>query len=160
MTLGDRIALLRDGSIEQVGPPLDLYRRPASRFVATFLGSPPINIWPATFGPAGVLNVAGGSLPFARRPGDAPQAPASMEVGVRPEDISVFEHAAPGRIPGTVVLTEPMGNETIVTLESAGQRVVARAAADFAARPATPVFFSIAEGQALYFDAGTGRRFD
>ncbi len=157
MTLGDRIALLRDGSIEQVGPPLELYRRPASRFVATFLGSPPINIWPATLGPEGALAAAGVALAFDRSLGAS--LPSKIEVGIRPEDVAVFGEPGPGRTPGRVLLSEPMGNETIVTLQSEDTRVVARASADFRAPPDAAVFFSISAEKVLYFDAGTGRRF-
>lgn len=160
MTLGDRIALLRDGSIEQVGPPLELYRRPKSRFVATFLGSPPINIWPGEFGPDGRLHAAGASINFDSRPGGRQTLPAKIEVGVRPEDISVFENAGPGRTEARVLLTEPMGNETIATLRSEGQRVVARVAADFKTPPEAPVFFSVSPEKGLFFDADTGLRFD
>ena len=157
MTLGDRIALLRDGSIEQVGPPLELYRRPATRFVATFLGSPPINIWPASPGPEGALAAAGVALAFDRSLGAS--LPSKIEVGIRPEDVAVFGEPGSGRTPGRVLLSEPMGNETIVTLQSEDTRVVARASADFRASPDAPVFFSISADKVLYFDGGTGRRF-
>jgi len=153
MTLGDRIALLRDGAIEQVGAPLDLYRRPASRFVAAFLGSPPINIWPAVIRADGVLAAAG----VAFGPGP-PGRSAEVDIGVRPEDIEVFAEAGPGRVEGRVLLSEPMGNETIVTLMSEGSRVVARASADFAIRPESPAFFSVASARALFFDRESGRR--
>ena len=153
MTLGDRIALLRDGAIEQVGPPLELYRRPASRFVAAFLGSPPINLWPAAAGEDGVLRAAG----VAFGPGPSGR-PAKVDIGVRPEDVEVFAEGGPGRVEGSVLLTEPMGNETIVTLTHEGSRVVARAAADFGTRPGSPVFFSVVPGKALYFEAESGRR--
>ena len=153
MTLGDRIALLREGSLEQLGPPLDLYRRPKSRFVAAFLGSPPINLWPASAGANGRLQAAGISFP-----GPAPAGSARFEVGVRPEDVAVFREDGPGRSQGAVLLSEPMGNETIVTLESEGSRVVARAAADFELRPGAPAYFSVAPERALFFDAETGRR--
>jgi ABC-type sugar transport system ATPase subunit len=153
MTLGDRIALLRDGALEQVGPPLELYRRPATRFVAAFLGSPPINLWPATSGTEGGVHAAG--VPFGF-PGST--APAKIEIGVRPEDVSVFPEEGPGRAAGTVLLSEPMGNETIVTLESEGRRVVARAPADSSLRPGARAFFSVAAGKALFFEAETGRR--
>jgi len=152
MTLGDRIALLRDGAIEQVGPPLELYRRPQSRFVAAFLGSPPINIWPAAPGADGGLLAAGVSFP---RPKEGSEA---VEIGVRPEDVEVFAEAGPGRVEGRVLLSEPMGNETIVTLLKEGERVVARASADFAIRPESPVFFSISPRRSLFFDRATGRR--
>ena len=158
MTLGDRIALLRDGVIEQVGPPLELYRRPASRFVATFLGSPPINVWAATFAPDGTVKAAG--LGVDRPKLDPASVPEKVEIGVRSEDVAVFENPGPGLSEGRVVLSEPMGNETIVTLMSDGNRVVARASADFRARPESPVFFSISPERVFFFDAETGRRFD
>ncbi len=151
MTLGDRIALLRDGSIEQVGPPLELYRRPASRFVATFLGSPPINIWPASFGV---------TLALDRSWRGASALPPKVEVGVRPEDVTVFDHPGPGLAEGRMLLAEPLGNETIVTLMSQGNRVVARAPADFHARSEGPVFFSVSAERVLFFDVETGRRLD
>src|SRR5207245_1493895 len=68
MTLGDRVALLRQGTIEQVGAPLELYRQPRTRAVAAFLGSPSINLWPCTVSPDGTVTVAGTRLrPTAAR---------------------------------------------------------------------------------------------
>ncbi len=154
MTLGDRIALLRDGALEQLGPPLELYRRPASRFVASFLGSPPINIWKAAVTPEG-LRAAGvvfAAASAASVPGGIP-----LEIGVRPEDVSVFESPGADRIEGEVLLTEPMGNETIVTLRGEGEKVVARASSGFEARPGTRVFFTVARERARFFNAETGR---
>jgi ABC-type sugar transport system ATPase subunit len=150
MTLGDRIALMRDGALEQVGPPLELYRRPKSRFVAAFLGSPPINIWPGARG-GGVLTAAGVDF---RGPQESSEA---VDIGVRPEDVAVFAENGPSRIEGQVLLCEPMGNETLVTLTRAGTRVVARASADFNLRPGSPVFFSMAPEKALFFDRESGR---
>ena len=153
MTLGDRIALLRDGTIEQVAPPLELYQRPATRFVATFLGSPPINLWKATLKANGGFTAAG--VDFAPRAGTDTSA---VEVGVRPEDVTLFDQPGPSRVEASVLLTEPMGNETIVTMSSAGERVVARAAADFKARPGSPAFFEVARDKAHFFAVETGRR--
>ncbi|MEO8361306.1 MAG: ABC transporter ATP-binding protein [Vicinamibacteria bacterium] len=158
MTLGDRIALLRDGAIEQVGPPLELYRKPASRFVATFLGSPPINIWPASFAADGTVKAAGLGVDRPRLASTS--LPEKVEIGVRPEDVAVFEHPGPGLSEGRVLLSESLGNETIVTLMSGGNRVVARASADFQVRPETVVHFSISPERVFFFDAVTGRRFD
>ena len=156
MTLGDRIALLRDGAIEQVGRPLELYRRPASRFVATFLGSPPINLWPATMDASLHVTAAGTSFHAGGRGGVL--SALAFEVGVRPEDIVVSEGCGAGRTEGRVLLTEPMGNETIVTLLSGEQRVVARAGADFQPPPGSPVFFAVSPDKALFFDRATGLR--
>ncbi len=153
MTLGDRIALLRDGAIEQVGRPLDLYQRPATRFVAAFLGSPPINLWKATPSQGG-MSAVGVNFPWSGASGAN-----AVEVGVRPEDVAVHPADQPGpdRVPGKILLTEPMGNETIVTLAAGGERVVARAAAGFSARPGAAVFFSVAKDKVHFFNAETGR---
>jgi len=130
MTMGARVAVLRAGAIEQVGRPLDLYRQPANKFVATFVGSPAINIWP----------------------GDA-----DTETGVRAEDVQVSAVAVAGWTEARVLVVEPMGNETIVTLEGGGRRVVARAPADLDLAPGAPAWFTVAPGRALSFD-NAGRR--
>jgi ABC-type sugar transport system ATPase subunit len=132
MTMGARVAVLRAGVIEQVGRPLDLYREPANKFVATFVGSPAINI------------LAG--------PADG------IEMGVRAEDVRVSPAASAGWTEARVMVVEPMGNETIVTLEAGGRRVVARARADLDLAAGAPAWFSLAPGRELFFDAATGRR--
>ena len=158
MTLGDRVALLRAGTLEQVGPPLELYRRPANRFVATFLGSPAINLWPATLGGDGTIRAAGIDIPLDRVSREAVLGTGRLEVGVRPEDVSVAKRAAPGAAEACVLVVEPMGNETIVTLEREGARIVARAPADLTVEPGATLWFAPAADRALFFDAETGRR--
>ena len=131
MTMGSRVAVLRAGAIEQVGTPLELYRRPANRFVATFLGSPTINLWPGADG---------------------------AEIGVRPEDVRLSASPVDGWTAGRVGVVEPMGNETIAILDADGRRVVARAAGDFALAPGAAAWFSWDPARALRFDAASGRR--
>jgi ABC-type sugar transport system ATPase subunit len=151
MTLGDRVALLRQGTIEQIGTPLELYRQPRSRAVAAFLGSPAINLWPGEV-EGDTVTVAGVRL----RAGQAARGHGRVEVGVRPEDISVSSSPGEGRAAGRVLVLEPMGNETIVTLESGGQRVVARAAAELAT--SETLWFSLNPDRVLLFDPETGLR--
>jgi multiple sugar transport system ATP-binding protein len=158
MTLGDRVALLRAGALEQVGPPLELYRRPANRFVATFLGSPAINLWPATPGGDGAVRAAGVEIPVRGTLREALGKAARLEVGVRPEDVSVGERPSAGAAEARVLVAEPMGNETIVTLEREGARIVARAAADLSSEPGSTLWFAPVAERALFFDAETGRR--
>jgi multiple sugar transport system ATP-binding protein len=150
MTLGSRVALLRAGAVEQLGPPLELYRRPVNRFVAGFLGSPTINLLPATPDGPGRLRAAGAIVEVTRYPESA------VEVGIRPEDIEVAVRPSDGFAPARLLVAEPMGNETVVTLEASGVRLVARAAPDFAADPGAPLFFRYARSRALLFDAATG----
>ena len=158
MTLGSRVALLRGGALEQVGTPLDLYRRPRSRFAATFLGSPAMNLWPGSLAADGSVRTAGTAIAVdaARRKELA--ALEGFEVGVRPEDVVLSLAAAPGAAGAQVLVVEPMGNETILTLSSEGQRVVARGPAETALGPGAPVWFSLDPSRVLFFDQGTGSR--
>ena len=109
MTLADRIVVLRDGLIEQVGTPLELYDRPANQFVAQFIGSPQMNV------------VEGRHLP------QVAGVPAGGFVGLRPEDVTLqaAAQAGSGGLPGTVELVESLGAETLiyVTVDSGAQLV-------------------------------------
>jgi len=158
MTLGGRVALLRAGAIEQLGAPLELYRRPANRFVAGFLGSPAINLLPAESAGDGALVAAGAPLELDLAQRVAVSSAGRVEVGVRPEDVQVAVEPAPGLAPARLLTTEPMGNETLLTLSAGGFRIVARAPADFAAPPDARLFFRPAPGRSLLFDAATGAR--
>ncbi len=105
MTLADKIVVLKDGEIQQIGSPIDLYEKPANLFVAQFLGSPKMNVFDAEAVPGG-LRVAGtGRLDLAAAPATA------VKLGVRPEDIAV---AAPGQgnLDGKVDVVERLGSDT------------------------------------------------
>jgi len=131
MTLGDRIAVLKSGVLQQVADPFTLYREPVNTFVAGFIGSPPINLVQATVSADGApaLVFDGHRVPLsasiATRLG--PQRGGGVIVGVRPEDLSVG--SAPGdafSLPGVVEVCEPLGNETLVYWKTAGGPVVSR----------------------------------
>jgi multiple sugar transport system ATP-binding protein len=123
LSMADRIAVLREGVVQQVASPEDVYHRPANRFVATTIGSPPMNFLPATARrhdgsiavehPSFTLRVAGDRL--------ALEDGAACFVGVRPEDVHVGGGDA--TIDATVFVTEPLGGETVVDLHL-GDRVV------------------------------------
>ena len=156
MTMGARIALLQKGVVEQVGPPLELYRRPATRFVASFLGSPAMNLWPGEAAGADA-RVTGSEL---RVPAGGVALPAgAFTAGVRPEDVTLSSAAAPGAAAAEVLVVEPMGNETIVTLQCGAARVVARCGALLALRAGDRAYASPANGRAHFFGAD-GRRLD
>ena len=93
MTLGGRIAVMRDGAIEQVAPPLDVYARPANMFVARFIGAPPMNLIPATL--VGI------------------DAPAGAVAGIRPQDVVL---GASGQLQAVVDLVEPRGHDHLLHL--------------------------------------------
>jgi ABC-type sugar transport system ATPase subunit len=135
MTLGGRIAILNHGSIVQVGPPLELYRQPANTFVATFLGSPPMNL----------LNDS--------------QNGRGVTLGVRPEDVQVSAGARAGWEQARILVVEPMGSESLVTLDRNGQRIVAKVSAELQLEPDTPAWTSFVAERVLAFDS-EGRRID
>jgi multiple sugar transport system ATP-binding protein len=117
MTLADRIVVLRSGRIEQVGTPLDLYNRPANRFVAGFIGAPRMNFLSAvvTANSGGALSLpvaAGRAISF--EPGDVAARPGDeVTVGIRPQHIKLMPSTA-GGLPASVRLVEALGSETIV----------------------------------------------
>jgi multiple sugar transport system ATP-binding protein len=136
MTLGDRICVMKDGEVQQIGPPPELYRRPKNRFVAEFIGGPSMNLFEVT------IQERGGNLWLdqghfqlrlpARYKRGAPFKPGRpILAGFRPEDLRdrLFEPGAvvDGNVVIAVVrLVEPVGPETHVHLESGGARFIAR----------------------------------
>ncbi len=133
MTLAGRIAILDRGSIVQVGAPLELYRRPVNTFVATFLGSPPMNLLDDTGNGAGTT------------------------IGIRPEDVQISPTSRAGWDEARVLVVEPMGSEMLVTLERHAQRLVARAPADLTVEPDQPVWVHCPAEKTLTFDAHGAR---
>ena len=120
MTMGSRIAVLRDGRIQQLGGPLEIYERPRNLFVANFIGTPPMNFLPATLERGGAAAAAEGltlPLPPSIRPAVRAEEGHKVVVGIRPEN--VVEAGAAGRGPTASVglevdFVEPLGDEVIV----------------------------------------------
>ncbi len=114
MTLADRIAVMNAGSVEQIGKPLDLYRRPKSLFVARFIGSPTMNTIDATFGGDNAISVLGRQIDIEDNVGGLSAAP--IVFGIRPEDlISCSQEEA--WFSGEVVVAERLGSQTYVYVE-------------------------------------------
>jgi multiple sugar transport system ATP-binding protein len=129
MSMADRIAVLREGVIQQVAPPEDIYHRPANRFVATVVGSPPMNFIPATASSQnGTLTVAHSAftLRLARGAAATIADGAPCLVGIRPEDVHIEPDPSSG-LPATVYVTEPLGGETVVDLRFADRVIKALA---------------------------------
>jgi multiple sugar transport system ATP-binding protein len=165
MTMGDRIAVMSNGVLQQVAAPEALYARPANTFVAQFLGSPGMNLLKGTVeqGAAGaVMQVAGGSLTLP--PELAPVAasgPRDITVGLRPEALRIDPE---GPIAADVTIVELLGAETHVICRTAdGSRVIVRQGSQ-AAKPAPNASIRIAIDPAPaslhLFDALTTRRLD
>jgi multiple sugar transport system ATP-binding protein len=141
MTLATRVAVMRAGRIQQIGPPAEVYAKPANTFVAGFLGSPTMNFV------EGLLVARAG----------VPVAPALL--GVRPEHVRVHAHG--GGFPSAqVALVEPLGAADIVWLDMQGQRLAASMPADGAWLPGTIVGVEMDLARASLFDPKSGQRID
>ena len=158
MTLGRRVALLRAGAIEQVATPLDLYRRPATRFAATFVGSPALNLWPVTPGGAGHVKMLGTELAVPEGVAAQVASAGRAEVGVRPEDVAVADEPRAGHVEGRVRIVEPMGSETVLVLEAGGERITVRTSPDRTVETGSALWVRPDLARAVFFDAQTGRR--
>jgi multiple sugar transport system ATP-binding protein len=156
MTLASRIVVLKDGMVEQIGPPLDLYDRPANLFVAGFIGSPAMNILNGYVvrrddRPSFVVE-GGASLEL----GDAVELSdgAAVTAGIRPEHLTI---GASG-LPAEVVVVEQTGSETHVVLRLIDTRVIVVSRERLELAPGALVYLSAAPGRVHLFDSGTGRR--
>ena len=157
MTLADRIVILNHGVIEQVGTPEQVYDTPASVFVATFMGAPPMNLLPAKR-VDGRLQIAGAEA-LALPPQLAAGTSAEVLVGVRPEHL--MAQGIPGTVPfvrGSAAVVEPLGSDTLVSLDLAGTPMIARLPPRQVRRAGEPVALGVAPENLHVFDAGSGRR--
>jgi ABC-type sugar transport system ATPase subunit len=120
MTLGQRVAVLNEGRVQQVAAPHALYDAPANVFVAGFIGTPPMNLFPTriTPGDGGQVQLAIGDqairLAATRVGGMLPEASRHLTGGIRPEAFSIAADAAPGSIATRVEHVEYLGHETLV----------------------------------------------
>jgi multiple sugar transport system ATP-binding protein len=122
MTLGDRVAVMRAGRILQVGPPMEIYARPASAFVGGFVGSPRMNFFPATQragGGDGIPVDGSGAVVRLGDPGGAAAGERRVLLGVRPEDIELVAPAQADLLAQADVV-EPLGREVLLHLAAAG----------------------------------------
>jgi inositol-phosphate transport system ATP-binding protein len=147
-TMADRIICMRGGRIEQIGTPDDLYLRPESVFIASFIGSPPIN-WIEGAAQSGAVRVSGVELPFSK--GDE-KASGAIKVGLRPEHLAFGGEGLEGRI----AQIEPMGREILYVVDTGVGRVRVLehgSSAAHAAGEAVRIGFSAEDS--LVFDAAS-----
>lgn len=123
MTLADRIVVLSKGRVEQTGKPLELYNNPANLFVASFLGSPQMNILPCAPATGSGVRLAGGAVVETSRRRDVPGT--ATHCGVRPEHIALVDSGSPNAIAGAVVFVERLGADTFLHIDLAGGGTVA-----------------------------------
>ena len=186
MTMGDRIAVLHAGVLQQYGPPRELYRRPANLFVAQFIGSPEMNLYHAALDPAGCLVLGSQRLPLGSlAPGLSAYSGRPVIVGVRPEDLTLGSagEAVHGDQAGTLAadvrVVESLGSELhaifSIDAKAAGTRELAAAAGEAESvqlgpayngvarlspramvRPGDRARFRVEASQLHFFDPATG----
>ncbi|WP_112312602.1 ABC transporter ATP-binding protein [Pseudogemmobacter bohemicus] len=159
MTLADRIVIMRDGHIVQVGTPLEVFENPVNTFVATFIGSPPMNLLTGVVGGNQIGLTDGTTIPLP--PGVKLADGRRVQLGIRADNIMPDGHALPptahmAHVDMKVVLSEPLGTETVLFAQLAGTEVQAKM---LNPRPVTPgevLRFGIALDKCHIFDAETG----
>jgi multiple sugar transport system ATP-binding protein len=151
MTLGDRIAILRDGVLQQVGTPRGVYEHPANVYVAGFVGSPPMNLVPATVRGARAVASAFGV--------DLPRAPGVERavLGIRPE--SLRQRLEPGQpvVEVTAAQVEQVGPYQLLYGRAGADELVARVDRSFVVFRGDRVRLAVDPGAVHVFDAATGR---
>jgi multiple sugar transport system ATP-binding protein len=163
MTMANRIVVMNSGRIEQVGTPDEVYDRPASVFVATFLGAPPMNVLPAVVSSsAGTVRISGEGVTGALWPGDSPEL--VVTAGVRPEHLVPL---APGVTTGTgpvfsarVEAIENLGSEEVAVCHVAGRALAVRGRRPLGLRPGQDVGLACAAEHLHLFDAQSDRRLE
>lgn len=166
MTLATKIVVMKDGVIQQIGTPAEIYRRPANLFVADFMGNPAMNLIPAK----AIQNGAGTKIEIARKDG-APislideknrDLPENVIIGVRPEDIAEPTHASSvqetQQAECMVDIVEPAGADTFVVMQLGGKQVTARLHAETLATPGQSQKLAFDLSKVSYFAPETGRR--
>jgi multiple sugar transport system ATP-binding protein len=153
MTMADRIAVMNEGRVEQLGAPLELYDHPDNLFVAQFIGSPAMNVFDGTLNKAfSSVDALGHRWPVgAAAKGSEGQA---VKYGIRPEHLTL----AGSGIPAEVVVVEPMGAEAELVVKVAETLLTVLAHGRSSARPGDRVFLAPEAQHAHTFDAAGGRR--
>lgn len=162
MTLAHRVAVMRSGKLQQVDTPLNIYNRPANRFVAEFVGSPGMNFLDGGLDrQARAFTTDAVCLPLDESQLASLNRLDAVErvlLGIRPEHVRVSAVPHDGWLPASVYVTELMGSETFVFLTLGGKRIIARAPADFRAEVASTAWIEIETTKAHFFHPTSGER--
>jgi multiple sugar transport system ATP-binding protein len=158
MAVADRLCVMKDGQIEQIGTPQELYNTPHNRYVARQLGSPPINFISGNFDVASGLFEAS-AIPLAAVAVKANAGHGAAWLGVRPEDLSIAAKAeAAGSVPAEIYEVEPLGAITIVDVKVGEQILKSQLPGQPTFSEGAPVYLCFDLAKCHLFDSGSGRR--
>jgi multiple sugar transport system ATP-binding protein len=162
MTLGSRVVVMKDGWVQQVGEPMEIYARPQNRFVAGFIGSPSMNFIPVTVtdGSGALYAEADGmriKVPAENAQSLMPYKGQRVTFGVRPEDLEVGPSSHNGDLSfdSVVEVVEPLGSEILLDTRAAGQHIVARVEPSVRTQPREKIRLTIRPDRIHFFDATT-----
>jgi len=161
MTLADRIVLMNNGKVEQVGTPEDVYDAPATLFVAGFVGASAMNLLPgrvdASSGSPMVVFGNGARLALPATTSDA-HSDQPVTIGLRPEQLHWAAAGQEAMLEGTARVVEPLGSDTLVVFDVSGCELQARLPPRVVRRAGDPVRVAIAPDAIHLFDSATERR--
>ena len=159
MTLGNRVAVMNRGKLQQFDTPLEIYDRPANRFVAEFVGSPGMNLIDGRIDLSQRVFVSDGlSVALTEELLNRTSGQNACTFGVRPEHVRVSTIQSNHWAPVTVYVTELMGSETFVIVETGSQKIIARTPGGFRADSGRSAWISFDLTKAQLFERDTGRR--
>ena len=157
MTLAHRVAVMRGGRLQQFDAPMNIYNNPVNRFVAEFVGSPSMNFIEGQFDRGQRMFTAGDlALTLPNSQVERLGAHDRVTLGIRPEHVHVSLEERVGWMPATVYVSELMGNETFVFLRPFGEKIIARAPADFRVDLEDKVWVQFEMEKACFFDTNSG----
>jgi len=151
MTLAHRVAIMKDGELQQLGTPKEVYSNPANLFVAGFMGSPPMNFVEGEIA-NGMFNASGISIPAQQLPNLE-----NVTLGFRPEDCTVVQ-AGQGLLDAQVFTLEMTGDQSLVTFRTGDKSMVVKMSKDFEITPESTAAIKFDPAQACFFDRSTGQR--
>jgi multiple sugar transport system ATP-binding protein len=154
MTMADKIVVMNSGNIEQAGPPLELYDRPANLFVAGFIGSPAMNMLEGSCGPEGFVAADGTRWPLPKANGHGPPPSGPAVYGIRPEHLRID----PAGVPATVQVIEPTGSETQVLMRAGEASMIGAFRERVSLRPGETLPVLPDPALVHLFDRQSGRR--
>ncbi|MEM6710672.1 MAG: sn-glycerol-3-phosphate ABC transporter ATP-binding protein UgpC [Pseudomonadota bacterium] len=153
MTMADRIVIMKEGHIQQIGTPAEVYHAPANTFVAQFIGAPSMNLLKGTYADGAVHLFNGSSVPMPDR-----MIANGLDIllGVRPEDIGPSSNDADALLRGSVSVAEPLGSETLIYVDVAGTEIIASGSGRRPPQAGDTLDLSADPAAMRMFDARTG----